>query len=560
MHTIPKLLNKSFQKTKNMEFNYKYGGQSGVVNSANSVGVSFAPDLLRKPTFFTGILNKKIPFREAISAMHDVVVSDLRFKPKDKSEYKEWAKAQEELWLAEYMAKAPDLQDRIENLKTELSSLRSHKQKIMGPFFKARQAFFNYIRKRDYDAWFVLDPVITVHPDELFFECFSQDESTYARLGCDYNIFNRIDTFECGTTNIDYSSALYNEFQKIRSYKETEFSIDPSGFEVQTEGEDDYKEEKIDLPDSWVRGFLQVSAAMTLPSVSLELHPMDLWNCLFILRRNKAVSSPRYMKYILRPGEPIRILFEPWKKEIVCPRSIYKGLDSREIKIWGRRRLLTLERLLPIAQTVKVHLLGDGLPSFYIVGMDDLNYTLGLSGWTSNDWSRAGQFNLLGSFEKFDEGTKRMVYDTLKKDWSKSVSDLAKSTGLDEGAVQGIMTAHAQEGNAIFDLNKKRFRVRELSKDGIPIETLRFVSELEKEADRLSKSGMVQVDEHTQKAEGEEVVGSVKDKGKKYLSYLFINEDKKLVKAECTCDFHKYNGLKKGPCAHMLSLRMTAKA
>src|SRR5690606_9850228 len=105
------------------------------------------------------------------------------------------------------------------------------------------------------------DPVITIHPDEAFFECFSQDESTYGRLGAGYEVFKNVKEFACGTTNIDYSAELYDEFQKIRRYKTTQFQVDPSGFELQPTGEDEFKEMKIDLPDSWVRGFLQVSSA-----------------------------------------------------------------------------------------------------------------------------------------------------------------------------------------------------------------------------------------------------------------------------------------------------------
>ena len=36
--------------------------------------------------------------------------------------------------------------------------------------------------------WILLDPAITVHPDELFFECFSRDESSYGKLSCSYNV------------------------------------------------------------------------------------------------------------------------------------------------------------------------------------------------------------------------------------------------------------------------------------------------------------------------------------------------------------------------------------
>ena len=78
-----------------MEFEYAFKGNSSVTNRADSTALSFSPDTKREPTYFSGELRKGIAFREAISALHDVVVSDMRFKPKDKSGYKEWAAKQE---------------------------------------------------------------------------------------------------------------------------------------------------------------------------------------------------------------------------------------------------------------------------------------------------------------------------------------------------------------------------------------------------------------------------------------------------------------------------------
>lgn len=205
-----------------MLFNYRYSGNSQVYSNATSAGISFAPDTRRDPTFFVGKLHKKIAFREAISALHDVVVSDLRFKPKDKTAYKEWAAQQESIWLAEHM-NAYDMEaanQRIATLSAELKEVGEQKDKVMAPFYKARKQYFDFLYQKDRDAWFVLDPVITVHPDEMFFECFSQDESTYGKLSASYNVFKEVNEFECGTTNIDYSAALYDEFQKIRDYKE----------------------------------------------------------------------------------------------------------------------------------------------------------------------------------------------------------------------------------------------------------------------------------------------------------------------------------------------------
>src|SRR5205085_292165 len=105
--------------------------------------------------------------------------------------------------------------------------------------------------------------VITVHPDEISFEAFSRDESTYARVGVRHELFERVEEHECGTTNIDFSTGLHHEIERMRSYRRTDFAISPSGFQVASAsagGVSGVMEKKIDLPDSWVQGFLQVQS------------------------------------------------------------------------------------------------------------------------------------------------------------------------------------------------------------------------------------------------------------------------------------------------------------
>src|SRR5688572_10812064 len=415
-----------------MQFDYKFKGDTSVNNSAHSTSMNFAPDVYREPTYFSGYLNKHIPFREAISALHDIVVSDFRFKPKDKSDYKAWAQQQEDLWLAEYMRGSADVEKKLKAVREELMTVRKQREEISGPFNKAKRKYFDYLYQSSRDAWVVLDPVITIHPDELFFECFSQDESSYGKLGCDYNVFKKVNEFKCGTTNIDYSSDLYNEFQKIREYKDTHFNIDPSGFDVQTTHEESYKEVKIDVPASWVRGFLQVSSAMTMPAASFYLHPMDVYNVCFMLRRYKEKEGPRSIRWVLKPGQPVKLILEPWNYEIICGRSLYEGPAEREVRIWGRRRLLLLERLIPVAERFKVVLLGSGLPSFYIADLGDLNFTLGLSGWTVNDWSRIGNFDLLAPRAEVDSMTMQKVYTGLRQEWVEDADSLSKRLALDK--------------------------------------------------------------------------------------------------------------------------------
>ena len=539
-----------------MEFNYKYLGSSSVNNSASKTDVSFAPDTLRSPTFFVGQLNKHIAFREAISALHDVVVSDLRFQPKDRTEYLEWAKQNEIEMLGEFISKGAGIEGEMKNIRQELNGLRDASAKLMTPYYKAQRKYFNYLYRTDYNAWFVLDPIITIHPDEIFFECFSQDESSYGKLSCNYNVFKNINEFACGTTNIDYSAELYNEFQKVRDYKDTQFQIDPSGFDVQTGNDEEFREEKIDLPDSWVRGLLQVSSAMTLPLISVDLHPMDIHNFCFLLRRFKEKHGPRSIRFELTPDKPVTAIFEPWNKKIVCSRSIYKGNEQHEIRIWGRRRLLILERLIPITKKFTISLLGSGLPSFFQADLGDMTFTLGLSGWTANDWSRMGNFDLMAPRADVDNDTKKRVFDALKETWKESADSLAQRLNLDRSLVLAALSIYTQAGRVIYDLKNDLYRLRELSRDPLPMDQLRFSNEREERANNFVKAKLAKINQVEPKEKIIQVTGTVMDDGRKQSCTLRIDNDERLVGAECSCHFYVHNKMHKGPCEHMIALRM----
>lgn len=538
-----------------MNFVHRYFGQTSATSDASSTKLGFAPDTLREPTFFVGRVARHLPFREAISALHHVVVSDLRFQPKDRTAYFEWLKGQEQELLAEAAATGEDLKARIESLRQELNHISGVSSKIMTPFYTARGRYFSWLYKENRDAWFVLDPVITVHPDEIFFECFSLDESSYGRLSCDHDVFERIEDMACGTTNIDYSHTLYDEFQKIRSYRDTTLSIDPSGFEVQTTGEALYREDKIELPDSWMRGFLQVSSAMTQPAHVVDLHPVDLHAILSRLAAKKERHGPRSLRFLLEPDKPVSVLVEPWNERLTFRRSIYKGSTGAEIRLWGRRRLSILARALPLAKSVRLHLLGTGLPSFAVVDFGGLRFTLGLSGWTANDWSRAGQFDLLAPRRQVDTATAERVYAALKARLFASAETLAGETGLDRGIVQAALGLYVQAGRAMYDLDKGVFRLRELTREPLASGALRFASEQEEKADRFIGARLVTIASVSERDGRRIVCGEVLDDAKTLKPTIGIDADDRLVEAHCECGFYGHNKLMRGPCEHMLALR-----
>jgi hypothetical protein len=539
-----------------MEFNYKFKGDSGVSSSDTKTDMSFAPDLNREPTFFVSKLRDSINFREAMSALHEVVVSDMRFKPKDKSDYKAWLLTQEKVWLAELVAERDKHQGQYDKVRKELDDIQAKEHKLLKPYYEAQRKYFDYLYKNDYDKWFVLDPVITVHPDEVFFECFSQDESSYGKLSCSYDTFKEIEEHSYGTTNIDYSDKLYDEFQKIREYKETSFAIDPSGFEVATELSDEFKEEKIDLPDSWVRGFLQISSAMTMDKTSFTLHPMDMYNILLMLKRNRERKSPRSLRFILQPDKPIEVLFEPWGKKLTFKRSIYEGKTSHEIRIWGRRRLFILERLLPIAKRFKVSLLGSGMPSFWEADLGSMNFTLGLSGWSANDWSASANFDLMSPRAEVDSVTSQKVFDALSSNHVERSKTLSERLGLDKPIIESALGIYAQQGRVLYDMSKDTYRVRELSAEPLPMDKLRFSNEREEKASNFVLANLVTLGKTYQQDESVQIQGSVMDNAKTYSTMLVIDNEMKLKDATCNCWYFKQNKLHKGPCEHILATRV----
>ena len=77
-----------------MNLTMAYLGHSGVRTEAGARVLSLAPNLARDRVAFDAPLKRPVQFREAISTLHDLVINDLRFTPRDKSGYEEWKKDQ----------------------------------------------------------------------------------------------------------------------------------------------------------------------------------------------------------------------------------------------------------------------------------------------------------------------------------------------------------------------------------------------------------------------------------------------------------------------------------
>jgi hypothetical protein len=537
-----------------------YLGRSTIGSGPAGVHIALAPNLRRDRVSYIGQLRQPLRFREAVSALHDVVISDLKYKPKDHSDFKAYLAAMRERENAlrrgamqqardQALAKQPAALPR--GLETDFRK----KRKI---YWDARQQYSNYLLQHDPELWRLLmpcDPAITVAPDVIFFECFSADESSYGCLTMERGAFAAEESVALGTTNVDYSWALYEEFQKLRSYRQTQFKIDPAGFEVKTEELAEHHEEKIDLPSSWLRGFLQLQAGMSLPMRRVPVSREGLYNVLAWLKRHRAARSPRAVRFELEPGKPVVLVLEPWEKRIVLHSTPYPGERSEVIRTWGRDRLRVLARLLPLAESADVYLLGTGLPSFWSVRMGEMRLLLGLSGWTANDWTGATALDQLAPPTEPSVELIGSISSAFKDKTALTFAQVVERTGGAAPYVAVGLNRLAMMGQVIHDLAAGVYRWRAIMPVWISLNEIGGESPETTAGQLLVADGKVDLQRHENTPSGLIVLaGQVPDRPVEAV----LDADGRILRGKCTCSHHHQYKLKRGPCRHLQALRRAA--
>ena len=189
-----------------------------------------------------------------------------------------------------------------------------------------------------------------------------------------------------------------------------------------------------------------------------------------------------------------------------------------------------------------------------------MSFTLGLSGWTANDWSRSGNFDLMAPRAEVDGLTRDRVFAALKESWFATPEALAAKTQLDRATVLGALSIWTQAGRAIYDLDQGVYRCRELSQDPLPLDALRFANPREEAATRFLDDRRVQLTEQRLGADGLlHLQGTVRDRRNETVTVV-VDGDERIRRATCTCSFFIQNKLQKGPCQHILAVRMQSAA
>lgn len=501
--------------------------------------------LKRTPVHFDARIKHPIIFREAMAALFAIVSSDYRYVPKDRTAY------------AAFM----------------LMKRESQKKNLL----QAQQAYFDWLLKNDTLAYLILDPVISVYPDKIVFEVFSKDEGSYTMLSFKRDFFTDEQGETCyGTTNIDYSDALSQGIENMRSFRDTRFSIGQQAVALRhknqaanhiddSDNSDDATEEVIEksiqVPTSWLRGFLQVQSSAQIATDYFTMQAIDLYNILYHLRMHADIKGKRRgLSIELVPHEMPRVVLEPWGTVIETTAEVYKGKQSKVVRLWGRRRLALLKRFLPYTERIKVALLGNGMPSFWTLEGESVCLTMAMTGFTQSNWSQALNFDLLLPRQESSVAEQEAVINYLQQHYSATATQIAKQLTLTKKVAQTALQQACQQGLVMFDSQQQCYRYRPLVDEPLSLSLFQYRHPAEKLAyDLVSRQQAVgKLAIQTIPQQGIEVSATiaVKEDKREYLSVLRINEEGHVAKAECSCHQIMKHGLQQGPCSHLIALRI----
>ncbi|WP_437959170.1 SWIM zinc finger family protein [Sorangium sp. So ce119] len=522
----------------------RYAAPSELAAAPLHSSVRLSLDSTRGPVGVRGTLRDAALFRDAMAALATILESDLRYKGRDRAAYlaylmKQGKKATAAIWEAQKAF-----------LESAFADDAASARKGDGSPAKASGA---------------LDPVLTVHPDEVSIEVFSRDESAYARLAFSSDLFEGREAAH-GTAFVDLSPRIVEQIDRLRVYTKVELDAGASraagttGAGARGAGGASI-ERSLEVPATWLRGFLQVQSAATLPAVSCELAPIDLYNALFVLRTRKAKKPPRGLRFELVPGKPPRLILEPWEILLEGHGPPYEG-PPRVVRTFGRQRLLALSRLLPHVRSARAELRGPGLPVFWVLDLGRATLTVALTGWTDSSWASAASFDALMP----REGGARAALDAvagrqlalLRERGPLPLAALAAGGSAEDA--RAALQLECLRGRVLYDVARRVYRPRELFPEPVDEREIRFSSPREAAAHRLlGAPGAVRPTKvHEIAGEGTEIHGQVADREahRDFSPRFTMDLEGRVSDAWCSCPTFRRSGLREGPCEHMIALRV----
>lgn len=380
------------------------------------------------------------------------------------------------------------------------------------------------------DLWRYLDPVVSCEPSQIRLECFSSCASVYGRIDLEADFFNGFALQSRGSTNVNFNPAFIQSLSRLRPDTRAVLEVGADFLSLESAcGQ--AREEKVNLPERWLRGFLQSQALFrrathwqTLPALAARQ----------FLHQIKA-SDDRPLWLALR-GKQLQAL-------------PIKPSGQTALPVAGLQRLSLLRPLIPHLQGLEIYTVAENGPSLWVAQLPQARATLALSSSVKHGFSGEGEA-LRSQSSSLPLAELDFLRQLLAGLESFSLEELALCAEISTETAQQLADTLAGEGLLGYDNHQSRYFYRPLP----------FVQARQKRSDNahnLLQANQVSVETVSSFPAGFSAKGWVRGSQAEYRVELSI-ERQYLKTGQCNCAWVQSHQLQRGPCKHLLALRFAA--
>ena len=374
------------------------------------------------------------------------------------------------------------------------------------------------------------DPVLTAQGDRLRAECFSACNGVYARLDIFQNALDGEILY--GTTNVDIGSDLRKALFKIKQGDRLNLRIGEEGWKSLhsrtlsggSELTDIFIERPVQMPDRWIRAL--GNCAMLHQKMKYRFHLEGMQAKAFMASLPAATGKEQ----------------SGW----LTPTKIGARLNFREEKdsvyISGLHRLSALKRMMSHVQEIYFYSPEGDAPGQMMleVCMNGARITLSLTAKSYEGYSGEGALleplSDMRTLENADS-----IDSVLNFESKLDFEQMAKSMKMGKTDLSDAMELLAVSGKLGFDVHEKAFFHRELPED--PDRVLKDNPRLVGAQKLLEDTVYV-----------EDSVWHVKSGDTIYR--VIYPETCGVENAKCTCTWYVKHQNSRGPCKHILAVKL----
>ncbi|AYA98839.1 SWIM zinc finger family protein [Lachnoanaerobaculum umeaense] len=374
------------------------------------------------------------------------------------------------------------------------------------------------------------DPILCAQGDRLRAECFSACNGVYARMDVFQSALDGDILY--GTTNVDIGNNLRKSLLNIRQGDRLKLRIGDEGLKTLHSKNldngsvltDIVTQRPVKMPDRWIRAL--GNCAMLHQNMEYKFHIEGMQAKSFIAMLPPATGKER----------------SGW----LTPTKTGVMLKSREEKnsvyISGLHRLSALKRIMSNVNAVYFYAPNDGEPGQMMIEvcMTGANITLSLTAKSYEGYSGEGALLDSLSTPKILECADK-IDNILNFESRLDIDKISKSIGIVKNDMNDAMELLAVSGKLGFDVRDRAFFHRELPDD--PDRVLK---------DNPRLVGAKKLVEDTEYIDDN--IWYVKSGDTTYR--VIFPTDENLENAKCTCTWYLKHQNSRGPCKHILAVKL----